>query len=951
MRHLNVYPRKRFGLAAIFIVLASIGSAQTIPSIGRDFYLAYPYPSFKNEIFSHSAGFYSVSAFVTSYTAATVYVSYFDSLSGLESTPLSYYVSARKTIQIPLDLTKMTLNSPGDRKAELKSVHIYSKSPISVSYFSYGPCGGGSYLALPVAMYGTKYVVASQSDNPDGEGGIVDVSGPGTPDAACGFFIVIGAYNSTVVKITPTSTTQGGNHPGVHNGQGANGTPQPYTITLDRGQCYLVKSWCESNDNDISGSTIESDKPVAVISGHENSGIGDVSAYTIEGRDLLTEQMIPVEYWDNTGYVSFPFVDSSPAIDEGSGDNYRVYTFDEGIANVQLQQSSISGTIDMSVGKFGTHERIGVVDPVNFYSSDGKKFSVFQYDIAAQSANLPYPRPSMMTIVPISAWGRSYGWYVPTTQFGAAVQRFYVNIIAEYGVDGIEISVNGGPDKYIGQSGLVTSGSYTIPGHSELQCRRYRVYPGSYYVHSDYPFIAYIYGNDGVDFDNDLPEVDPESYYFSCANPCGYTASAGKPSNMKVDYDSTCSSWHVYLTDIKAGSKIKSVALINDPASEIFPNGGVSTNCHFDPVSDPLQLGEIALPARDSLFDFTVLKTDAALATDARIYIVTTTGWKMLHLSSPKAAKEIATGGRLEVASAKRGIPIDTTIFFVNTSNTDHYSVTDISFAKADTNVTVVSVKPPLPAELRQHDTLYVSLRFTLYDTAKSSNYIYLNKDCLLASKEFTMKYLTGMIDAGDHNFGKIEIGKESCFPALAVRNVGDAPFTLTKNFTITNSAEFYLDPSSLAKLPVDIAPGDSVAVTVCYQPHYTLTDTATISWVTTISAPYTQSVKSFSRLYGSGSQQQSIVQDGVDVASLSITPMPVRDDEAHLHFTLVKPSHVSVTLLDLLGREVAPARTGSFGEGEREVRLSLKGLSAGFYYVRFETKTGVKMIKMQVVR
>jgi hypothetical protein len=235
-------------------------------------------------------------------------------------------------------------------------------------------------------------------------------------------------------------------------------------------------------------------------------------------------------------------------------------------------------------------------------------------------------------------------------------------------------------------------------------------------------------------------------------------------------------------------------------------------------------------------------------------------------------------------------------------------------------------------------------------DTALANNYIYLNKDCTLATKEFSSKYLTGIIDASDQYYNTVEVGKGKCF-SLFVRNIGDAPFTLTKNFTISDAAEFYVDPSSLAKLPHTIAPNDSLELTVCYQPKDTLSDTATITWNTTIAVPYTQSIKSYSVLYGNGSQQQSVVQDKTDVTFLSITPMPVRGDEARLHFTLAKPSRVTVTILDLLGREVAPARSGFFGDGEREVLLSVKGLSAGFYYARFETEFGAKMIKMQVVR
>src|SRR5207244_4345599 len=110
-------------------------------------------------------------------------------------------------------------------------------------------------------------------------------SGVSTFENAGGECVIIATENQTLVTITPMTTTTGG-HVGARTGNGTTGTPHPYTIELERGQCYFLKSDGSDSESDISGSLIEATKPIALISGHENAHIGGVSEHNLEGRDL-----------------------------------------------------------------------------------------------------------------------------------------------------------------------------------------------------------------------------------------------------------------------------------------------------------------------------------------------------------------------------------------------------------------------------------------------------------------------------------------------------------------------------------------------------------------------------------------------------------------------------------------------------------------------------------------
>ena len=388
----------------LLFVCTSLRS-QGIPAEGRDFYLGYLKPSYNRVVPEDTKKFFGIFAFVSAYQDTKVFVSYFDSVSGKESLPTEHFVKAKQTAEIPLDTNRMKMKDPGDIFAEYRSVHITSEHPVSVMYYSQGACAGGEYLALSTVSLGRNYVVGSYFDNPNGELAMLGGRGPTELDIACGYFLVIAVHDSTNVTLTPTSTTQGGKHPGVVSGPGSTGSPQPYTIKLQRGQSYLVKSHCGSNENDISGSLVQSDKPIAVISGHENMGYGSVGSRSLEGRDYMIEQMLPDEYSTNTGFVSIPMVDSDPYNADATGENYRTSVFNKDGTYIDMWIAGFAGSTTMDISRYNVRDKFEVESPTDFSSHNGSgglgdNFNVFQYDITNQSAKPPRIRERKQLTTP-----------------------------------------------------------------------------------------------------------------------------------------------------------------------------------------------------------------------------------------------------------------------------------------------------------------------------------------------------------------------------------------------------------------------------------------------------------------------------------------------------------------------------------------------------------------------
>ncbi|SRR5581483_4768225 len=323
-----------FACVLFFSVEPALAQSQKgIPSDGRDFYLAEIVPSIKCAAIKPFQGFY---ALISSYYDCNVTISYFDQ-TGKEVTGPTQHIQAKEGWQYPLDQGMMNprdangvpLNPDGEAP-EYATCHIRSDRPISVSYYSTGPNSGSLYMALQTGALGKTYVVASMPANPS-LGHANSHHFPCTADSSSSEFCIIAIKDNTNVTITPNGLTRGG-HVGVNCGQGATGQPNPFSVNLNRGEVYYVKSTIDDPDNDMSGSIVVADQPVAVIAGNEGAFNGETSFSQLGGdqRNMSAEQMVPVDFWTDKDYVSMPFKES-PNGDPGDaseGSQFKIFMFD-----------------------------------------------------------------------------------------------------------------------------------------------------------------------------------------------------------------------------------------------------------------------------------------------------------------------------------------------------------------------------------------------------------------------------------------------------------------------------------------------------------------------------------------------------------------------------------------------------------------------------------------------
>ncbi|MFI5262896.1 MAG: T9SS type A sorting domain-containing protein [Candidatus Kapaibacterium sp.] len=936
-------------MPAILGSLVSAVSAQTsssgINSDGRDFYIGYIQPSYNAILQPYALTFFQSYALVSSYTDCKISVAYFDDATGAESVEKVYPLAARTGIQISLDRTKMKMDEPGDIP-QFRACHITSDHPINVQYFSTGPDGSGSYLALATPALGKRYVVASYNDNP----GIGAVAGSGI-DTSDGVFLIIAPFDNTTVKITPNASTKGG-HAGMHSGANANGAETPYSVNLRRGQCYFVKSGSSESEVDISGSLVESDRPVAVLGGQENATIGTTDLMT-EARDFMVEEMMPIDFLDTIGYVSIPLKDSQPAdpSSDGAGDNYRVYTFDPAGSKVVMNEAGI-GERDLATGRmsYPVPEMFGVTGSVELHSTNGKNFSVMLYDQRNQLSKPPYPAPSMMTIVPMSRWKKSFSWYVPLNLIGSDpvnLHQFYVNIIAsEFDLDAINISFNGGGLKPLKQLLTADQTFRDIPGNSSVVGARFAVQPGSYYAVCQHPFMIYNYSYQGVGNSKHVPP-GPDEWYSSTADPAGASLSSGDSGMIgSVVGPFKCTEWNVCVTDNrKTDPGIRSVTLLDDALGVQFYPGKESFNCHLDPAFDPQEFGEVELDGKSASLCFNVLIDDILSPAYGAVLVTDNAGNKKLielHYDQPKlTVSESDTGNifhNLKIGSD--------TCFSISLKNLDTalQTVNSVSLGTAG-GFRLTSVLPALPVKLHRGDSVTMKVCFAPRDTLVTSDSLDLVFDCFTLPIELSGNGTTGLINATDANFGSMDTGL-STFRSISLKNIGTSQFTLTKNWSMTGSSAFNF---TVPTFPVTLQPGATQNVTVIYVPKTVSKDTAVIHWTSDIAAPYTQSVKSYSVLTGEGLAVASSVASS-PTSTLSIRPNPASGNGILLTLGSLSSDMAEIHIFDLLGREMWKKNIPS-QETQSQIEIPIGNLQNGIYYARVSAGGKTVTEKFEVMR
>lgn len=281
------------------------------------------------------------------------------------------------------------------------AVHITADDEVSVYGINHKQWSSDAFMALPVDVLGTTYRTANyQTSWP------TDISGNAvnTP----GEFWIVGVTNATNVTITPRAATANGSPAGI-----------PFKVQLNTGDVFLVQGDLNDSSNDLTGSLIESDQPVAVLSGHvrtdiphgfKNAGIASTS------RDHLVEQMPPVSSW---GYSALIASYSSSLLP----DLVRIISHDN------QNKISVNGTLAATINAGEFYEITQLTDPVSIQSSNpilvGQYMHTSKYGTSGPGT--AYGDPAYALVFPIEQFDTSYTFMVDPDP--VAFSGNFVNVV------------------------------------------------------------------------------------------------------------------------------------------------------------------------------------------------------------------------------------------------------------------------------------------------------------------------------------------------------------------------------------------------------------------------------------------------------------------------------------------------------------------------------------------
>jgi hypothetical protein len=329
----------------------------------------------------------------------------------------------RKKITKPNDILEMVLPvtvaqpyfktdkdpTPKDAVYRQKAVHVTSKDPIIVyGLISYQYSSEG-FLGIPVSALGKEYIIASSADAGD--------NGTSFGQYLPSQVGIIAAFDNTRVAFTVGGNLATKTAGGIKVGE-------TKVWSLNKGDVLSLASF--GTGADLSGSKIEADKPVAVISGNYCAHIPDP---TTQSCNTIVEMEIPTYAWGKEYVVTKVFgrQNSSPVKIMAKEPNTNVYCNGEHIATI----STAGGIKDVGY----ISRRLSEDALRNFVVTADKPICITQFN-PGETDDAIMSSPFQLVLTPVDRFIKDIALTTPGIGDGSGFGSNYVNIVFELDENG-----------------------------------------------------------------------------------------------------------------------------------------------------------------------------------------------------------------------------------------------------------------------------------------------------------------------------------------------------------------------------------------------------------------------------------------------------------------------------------------------------------------------------------
>ncbi len=340
-------------------------------------------------------------------------------------------------------------------------INVAASAPVSVYALDYYPAASAAFTVYPTALLGTNYRVMSRAAFDTTDGGYSE-------------FAIVATESNTTVRITPSPAAD-------FSGIMGTGT---FSNILEQGQTYLMRS--SNAVDDVTGTLVTSDRPIAVFAGASSAYVPDANTQT---ANPLMQEQIPVEDW-GTNVLALSFAGRS------NGDTYRVLACQDGTV-VTVTGTILTSTNETSppwtvttsnetvtfMTNSGEFFDIGVDGPVQFQST--KPIQVAQFANGTDFDALPRGEgdPCEVLLAPTDHYLQTNIIFTLGTNVGDFDENYINVIVPQLAVssvlfDGSDIPATNfgriGTSGYYGaQLSLTNSGTHKLTGPQPIGIQAY----------------------------------------------------------------------------------------------------------------------------------------------------------------------------------------------------------------------------------------------------------------------------------------------------------------------------------------------------------------------------------------------------------------------------------------------------------------------------------------------
>lgn len=662
-----------------------------------------------------------------------------------------------------------------------KVFKIEAEDEIAVYGLSHKWLSTDGFLVLPVEALGKNYTVASVRNALYYFGGQVNPTIPNSINPRSELGIAAIADNTTVTVTLTADSYRRKFRRGV-----------PYTFTLNRGETIqimahdtgevaiaygllsYVGALSGSIDCDLTGSTVSSDKPIAVFGGHERAGIVDSLEFVYPNhpnvsRDQMTEQMPAQENWGKQFIIVASEQDSykkRPA----SGDIIRV------IAAYDSTVVLVGGNQIAKLDK-GSYTQFPVTNLA--YIETSQPALVVKYLRTALSDADSPGDPDLTVVPPLENMSTFYS--LPTVADGVNFTEHYIVLL----VDSLALSTTT-------LNGFLLDPRVFKPVQgSRYYWKTFRTYAGSQRVESPLPCYAETYGY-GI-FD---------SYSFSGGGNFKYLHDLVAKD---LDFGKIATGG---IKDSLTGVQSVSVPMPIGDSVTIYgyswESGDTNTFNLLDTIRQPIKLppGDLLQvnfkfhPVKDGSFKAR-LRVWSSNTDDVFINVYGSAGTPQIQVDPTNI-----DFGAVHVKNKKDSF------FLIKSVGTEKLSLYDNSttyqkkllggFFSADVYRGLIDIPPQSVTSETVHFQPLKRGYFkdTIFISSNSQNRVDIESVFLFG------RGINYEISAPDYSFGKIRVGRSSDAILIPIMNIGDDSTTIKSISLVSGKRDFGLIQNSLPPSP-----------------------------------------------------------------------------------------------------------------------------------------------------